>query len=138
VLDHYTHSLSIYTKVTAGLLRPILKRLPPGQGMKVTKRLTKTFFPLHRAVKHNKVLQMALSRVSPLLTYYHAFPELNDRQQYEWAELDTHDSLTDYYKRLRSVRSIRRTFESLGAQGIQMWKGGNGVEGRCRKPGSAR
>ena len=41
-------------------------------------------------------MQIALSRISPLLTYYHAYPELNDQLQYEWALLDTHDHLTDF------------------------------------------
>ena len=134
VLDHYTHSLSIYTKVTAGLLRPFLKRLPAEQGIEVTKALTKVFFPLHRAVRNRKAMQMVLSRFSPLLTYYHALPQLSDKLQYEWAELDTHDSLTDYYKRLRSPRSIRSTLQGLGAQQIWVKKGGNGVEARCQKP----
>jgi hypothetical protein len=79
-------------------------------------------------------MQYVLSRFSPLLTYFHAFPELNDEQQYEWAELDTHDYLTDYYKRVRSLGSIRATLESLGADNIWLDKGGNGVEARCQKP----
>ena len=29
VIDHYRHAVSTYTKVTAGLMRPVLKRLPP-------------------------------------------------------------------------------------------------------------
>jgi hypothetical protein len=77
---------------------------------------------------------MLLSRFSPLLTYYHAFPELSDQLQYEWAELDTHDSLTDYYKHLRTVRSIRSTLTSLNAQSIWVAPGGNGIEARCQKP----
>lgn len=134
VFDHYTHSLSEYTKVTAALLRPILKRLPPAQGVRATTALTRMFFPLHRAVRNVTLFQMMLSRVSPILTYYHALPELDDRQQYEWAELDTHDSLTDYYRHLRSSRSIRATLEGLSARGIWVEKGGNGVEARCQKP----
>jgi 2-polyprenyl-3-methyl-5-hydroxy-6-metoxy-1,4-benzoquinol methylase len=134
VIDHYTHSLSMYTKVTAAILRPVLKRLPPAQGIRATKALTRWFFPLHRAVRNHRYLQYLLSRVSPLLTYYHALPMLDDRQQYEWAELDTHDSLTDWYKRLRSAASIRRTLVALRAERIWVEKGGNGVEARCRKP----
>ena len=134
VIDHYTHSLSIYTKVTAGLIRPILKRVSPARGMAATKALTRWFFPLHRAVKNRKSMQMVLSRFSPLLTYYHALPLLSDDLQYEWAELDTHDSLTDYYKRLRSPRSINATLQALAAQQIWVTKGGNGVEARCQKP----
>lgn len=134
VIDHYTHSLSAYTKLSEMLIRPVLKRLSPGRGVAATKALTKLFFPLHRAVRNQILMQMVLSRFSPLLTYFHALPELNDELQYEWAELDTHDSLTDYYKRLRSPRAIYSTLENLGAKNIWVEKGGNGVEARCQKP----
>lgn len=79
-------------------------------------------------------MQIVLSRFSPLLTYYHAYPQLNDRLQYEWALLDTHDHLTDYYKHFRSVQQISRLLSALRAQDIWVVKGGNGVEARCRKP----
>jgi 2-polyprenyl-3-methyl-5-hydroxy-6-metoxy-1,4-benzoquinol methylase len=136
VIDHYAPSLSQYTKITANLIRPLLKRLPPRQGTAVTEALTRLFFPLHRAAKHSKMMQMAVSRLSPLLTYYHAYPQLDDRLQYEWALLDTHDSLTDYYKHFRTPGQIRRTLSGLGAQDVRVGKGGNGVEARCRKPGT--
>ena len=134
VIDHYTHSLSIYTRVSEWLLRPILKRLSPATGVAVTKRLTRWFFPFHKAVRNYRLLQMLLSRVSPLLTYFHAFPELSDDHQYEWAELDTHDSLTDYFKHLRSAGAIRARLQALGAANIAVNKGGNGVEARCQRP----
>ncbi len=134
IIDHYRPSIAYYTKLSEWLLRPILKRVSPARGLAVTKALTRVFFPLHRAVRHFKPGQMVLSRVSPLLTYYHLFPQLSDRLQYEWAELDTHDSLTDYYKHLRTVASIRGTLQRLGSQDIWAAQGGNGVEARCRKP----
>jgi 2-polyprenyl-3-methyl-5-hydroxy-6-metoxy-1,4-benzoquinol methylase len=134
VIDHYTQTLSYYTKLSEWLLRPILKRVSPSRGLSVTKALTKAFFPLHRAVKNANPLQMLVSRFSPLLTYYHLFPQLNDKLQYEWAELDTHDSLTDYYKHLRSPRSIKSTLQALGSCNVWVQKGGNGVEARCQKP----
>jgi 2-polyprenyl-3-methyl-5-hydroxy-6-metoxy-1,4-benzoquinol methylase len=134
VIDHYTHSLSLYTRFAELLLRPILKRLAPASGVAATKSLTKVFFPLHRAARDSRGLQMLLSRFSPLLTYYHAFPQLSERLQYEWAELDTHDSLTDYYKHARSRSRIASILASL--RGVNIWaaKGGNGVEARCQKP----
>ena len=135
VIDHYTHSLSIYTKLSEWLVRPVLKRLSPARGVAATKVLTRVLFPIHRAVRNRRPLQVIVSRFSPLLTYYHAYPQLSDRLQYEWAELDTHDSLTDFYKHLRSPRAIKSTLESLGAQSICVAKGGNGVEARCQKPG---
>lgn len=133
VIDHYRHALSTYTKFTAWLIRPFLKRLPPQQGIKATKALTRWFFPLHRAVRRHKPLQMMLSRVSPILTYFHALPALSDEHQYEWAELDTHDALTDWYKRLRSRSSIRKTLAALGAVELWVERGGNGIEARGRK-----
>jgi len=137
VVDHYTASLAYYTKVTALLLRPWLKRLSPQRGMAVTDMLSRAFFPLHRAVKRSRLLQMALSRVSPLLTYFHAHPELDDRFQFEWARLDTHDCLTDYYKHFRTATEITRILRSLGATEIWVSEGGNGIEARCRKPMAA-
>ena len=76
---------------------------------------------------------MLLSRLSPLLCYYHAFPGLNDELQQHWAYLDTHDSLTDWYKHFRTRKQIRRTLEELGL--CEMWceYGGNGVEARGRR-----
>jgi 2-polyprenyl-3-methyl-5-hydroxy-6-metoxy-1,4-benzoquinol methylase len=134
VIDHYAHTLSRYTKITWLLLRPILKRLPPEQSMAATDRLTKMFFPLHRAVRNHRWLQMLLSRISPITTFFQALPQLNDRLQYEWACLDTHDGLTDYYKHLRTQSQIRRALVDLGSQDIWIAKGGNGIEARCRRP----
>jgi 2-polyprenyl-3-methyl-5-hydroxy-6-metoxy-1,4-benzoquinol methylase len=134
IIDHYTQTLAYYTKLSEWVLRPILKRVSPARGIRATKALTRWFFPLHRAVRHAKPLQMAVSRFSPLLTYYHLFPQLNDRLQYEWAELDTHDSLTDFYKHLRSARSIKSKLQSLGSREVWVQRGGNGVEARCQKP----
>jgi 2-polyprenyl-3-methyl-5-hydroxy-6-metoxy-1,4-benzoquinol methylase len=133
VFDHYTHNLSRYTKISALLLRPILKRLPPDKGIAATEKLTDTFFPLHRAVRHSRLLQVMLSRVSPITTYFQTIPELSDQLQYEWARLDTHDGLTDYYKRLRTASQLRRVLIDLGAREISISKGGNGLEVRCRK-----
>jgi 2-polyprenyl-3-methyl-5-hydroxy-6-metoxy-1,4-benzoquinol methylase len=135
VIDHYAPSLSYYTKIPPLILRPILKRLSPRAGMKATELLTKTFFPLHKMVSRKRWMQIILSRVSPLLTYFQAYPQLSDRLQYEWALLDTHDHLTDYYKHFRTVSEIRADLEKLGAEEIWVARGGNGVEARCRKPG---
>lgn len=134
VIDHYTHNLSRYTKVSSLLLRPLLKRLPPRFGITVTERITNTFFPLHRAVRRSRLMQILLSRVSPLATYFQTIPELDDRLQYEWALLDTHDGLTDYYQHLRSGSQLRRILSGLGAENIRVAKGGNGIEARCSRP----
>jgi 2-polyprenyl-3-methyl-5-hydroxy-6-metoxy-1,4-benzoquinol methylase len=133
VIDHYTHALSYYTKTTA-LIRAVLKRLRPGRGLKITEKIVKYAYPLHRMVRKNYALQAMLSRISPAHSYFHAYPELNDKIQYEWMLLDTHDSLTDYYKHFRTKGQIANFLRKLGASAIWAEYGGNGVEARCVKP----
>ncbi len=134
VIDHYTPTLSHYTKITWLLLRPIMKRLSPATSMAASEWLTKLLFPLHRAARNSWVRQVVLSRISPLVTHFHAFPDLPDDLQYEWAVLDTNDGLTDYYKHLRTAPQLSRFLAGLGARDIQVARGGNGVELSCWKP----
>lgn len=133
VIDHYTHDLKRFTKLIL-LFRPIIKRLPAKQRMKFCESMVTIFLPIHKAIKDIPFAQMIFSRISPITSYFHAYPELSDELQREWAILDTHDGLTDWNKRLRTPSSIRKTLEKLGATDIEVWKGGNGVEARCKKP----
>ena len=132
VMDHYTYNLSYFTK-TAPLFWLVLRRLSPEEGLKWTRRIVNIFFPLHRAMRKNRIAQAMLSRVSPVSSYYHAFP-LPDDLQRQWALLDTHDSLTCWYKHFRTKRQIKQVLESLGAGEIWCEYGGNGVEARCCRP----
>ena len=79
-------------------------------------------------------MSILLNRISPVISYYTSLPELNDQQQREWALLDTHDGLTDWYKHLRSKKQISSLLEKLGAKDIWCELGGNGVEANCKKP----
>ena len=133
IIDHYRPELRRLTKVGVILLRPIIKRLPPSLRMKVCVQLVSAFLPLHRAVRKVPFGQTILSRLSPITTYYHAYPQLSEEMQREWAVLDTHDGLTDWNKHLRTASQIRKTLESLGAVQIEVNQGGNGVEARCKK-----
>ena len=133
VIDHYTHKLSHYTKLTEGF-RFIIKRLNPKTGIKVTDFITDLFFPLHKAVRKVYPLQALLSRISPVHSYYFAYPQLSHEDQYQWARLDTHDTLTDWYKHLRSKKSIYSTLESLSAQNIFCEYSPHGIDARCQKP----
>ena len=78
-------------------------------------------------------MSVLLNRISPVISYYNAFPRLNDKQQEEWALLDTHDSLTDWHKNFRNKKQISETLNKLGAIDIWCEYGGNGVEARCKK-----
>lgn len=133
VIDHYTHSLSWYTK-TAPLFRQYGKRLPPDKGIRLTERLVEVFLPLHKRVRRFRIGQMLLSRVSPVLCYWHAFPQLSDEQQREWALVDTHDSLTAWYRHRLTRGQIKRSLQRLGVEQIWCEYGGNGVEARGFRP----
>lgn len=133
VIDHYTYALSWWTK-TSVLLRPILRRVSPATGVQWTERLVRWFLPLHARTRHNRILHAFAGRISPILTYYRLHPELNDGQQREWALLDTHDLLTDYYKHFRNRDEIRAMLIAAGLTAIWCDKGGNGIEARAMRP----
>ncbi|MEO8886368.1 MAG: class I SAM-dependent methyltransferase [Mucilaginibacter sp.] len=132
IIDHYTFKLSYYLRLFP-LYRIILKKLPSEVTIKKTKKMVKIFLPLHKKVAGMKALSVLLNRVSPVISYYDAFPQLNDKMQEEWAMLDTHDALTDWYKNFRSKRQIVATLKEIGGQNIWCQYGGNGVEARCTK-----
>jgi len=50
------------------------------------------------------------------------------------AVLDTHDTLTDYYKHLRTTEEIEAALRSCGLERLEVSRGGNGVEARGRMP----
>lgn len=72
--------------------------------------------------------------MSPVYTYFDLFPELSDQHQRAWAFLDTHDALTDRYKRFRTRGQIEEALCDVGAVEVEVLKGGNGVEARARRP----
>ena len=132
IIDHYTYEVAWYTK-TAPLFRAVLKRLPTGVAMRFTERLVDAALPLHKRVSGSR-LRSLVYRVSPVLTHYRTYPQLNDELQRQWALLDTHDSLTDYFKHFRTRGQIQRLLEGMGLDEIWCEYGGNGVEARGRRP----
>jgi 2-polyprenyl-3-methyl-5-hydroxy-6-metoxy-1,4-benzoquinol methylase len=133
VIDHYTYHLSEFTK-SAAFLRLILKRLPPVKGLQWTERMVSVLLPFHKRVRRSRATQMFLSRLSPVISYYQAYPKLNDEMQYQWALVDTHDSLTCWYRHFRTRSQIERTMKSLGLEEVVSWCGGNGIEARALRP----
>ena len=110
-----------------------LKRLPPPTAFGVTDKLVDVLLPLHKKTHKIPILRSVVARISPVLSYYRSCPQLSDALQYEWALLDTHDVLTDYYKHFRTVTSIRRTLKQLGMQNVLSQRGGNGIGARGRR-----
>jgi 2-polyprenyl-3-methyl-5-hydroxy-6-metoxy-1,4-benzoquinol methylase len=131
VVDHYVRTWRWYTR-TAPLFRQVLKRLPPDRGLQATERLVEVFRPLHQRV-HGRSGKVLLNRVSPVTVYDDVYPQLGEDLLQEWALLDTHDMLTDWYKHRRSVDEVRSALESAGLVDVWAALGGNGVEARGRK-----
>lgn len=133
VIDHYRFRLRFVLR-TAPIFRFFMKRMPSDKTVPFTERMVDALLPMHKAVRNFRPAQTVLSRFSPLVVYYHGFPHFSDELQREWALLDTHDSLTDYYKRFRSRESIAGTLKGLGLEHVWCEYGGNGVEARGRRP----
>lgn len=135
IIDHYTYTLSHYTKTT-GILRFFIKRLSPEKGMRVTEKITKVFFPLHKAVRKVYPLQALLSRISPVHSYYFGYPDLSHEHQYQWSLLDTHDSLTDWYKHHRTRGQLEKHLRKIGGVNVYAAKSSHGIDARCSRPQS--
>ncbi len=133
IIDHYTFSKSNYLRL-APLYRVSLKNKPSSYTIPYTQKLVKKYLPLHKKFSGNKLMSVLLNRISPVISYYDAFPQLTEKQQEEWALLDTHDSLTDWHKNFRNKPQLVKLLQSLKATDIWCAYGGNGVEARCKKP----
>jgi SAM-dependent methyltransferase len=133
VIDHYTFTLGRITS-TKPLFRYFLKRQPRDKAMAAVERLVDVFLPWHKRLRASRLGWFLLCRISPVTTYYKSAPDLDETLQREWALLDTHDSLTDWFKHLRSREQIRRALQALGLEGVWCEYGGNGVEARGRRP----
>jgi 2-polyprenyl-3-methyl-5-hydroxy-6-metoxy-1,4-benzoquinol methylase len=133
VFDHFTHNLSWYTK-TAPLVRQILRRLPGGRAIRWTERIVNLALPLHRVARKFRPAQILLSRMSPVLCYYQAYPQLSEELQRRWALLDTHNSLTGWYMHFRTAKQLSQQLRHLGLLDIRCERDGNGVEARARRP----
>ena len=136
VIDHYGPDYPATSSRRA--LRSLLLRLPQPTAKKLSLRLARALLPLHRLGWNQKRgrwrWRRQLRRFSPLVDYYEEYPELGEKLLGEWAVLDTHDTLTDYYKHLRSAEEIEACLRACGLVEIEVSYGGNGVEARGRMP----
>ncbi len=127
IIDHYTY-LSRIGKIGKVLslhypLRVILKRLSPETSLKCTIILTRICDPIRKYTSKIKWLDRIASRLLPTICYYTYFPEIDPKICYEWNELDTHDSLTDFYKHYRSAEELYKCIEDLGFINISCVEG---------------
>lgn len=138
VIDHYTYG---YPEIFfQKRLRRFLLKKPKEYTLRFVLRLVKLFWPFHkvtyrlRNIMILRKLRSLILMLSPIVDYQDAYPELGDKLLYEWALLDTHDTLSDFYKHLRSADEIRKQLQLCGMSEIHTEYAGNGVEARARKP----
>ena len=133
-IDHYSRDYPV--TASRRMLRHLLLRLPPERARRIALGTAQALLPVHRALWRKRRgfgrLRRYLGRVSPVVDYYEAYPELGPELLSEWAVLDTHDTLTDRYKHLRGPDEIRDTLLALGLADVEVSVGGNGVEARAR------
>ena len=133
--DHYAFSLSTVTWVGMHAARRIFKRLPADRKLPAVERMVDSLLPLHAKVARcGRSPARVLSRVSPVLSYYHVHPELSPDLQRDWAVLDTHDALADAYKHHRRTGQLVECLSALGLEEIVVHRDGNGIEARGRRP----
>lgn len=138
LMDHYTYGYPA-TPVRRWA-RTFLLGKDEEYSMRSVQRLVKLLWPVHQAVyrrRDSRNGQRAISflmRWSPVVDYHYAYAQLGGQRLYEWAVLDTHDTLTDRYKHFRSADEIESALHSFGMRNIQTAYAGNGVEARAWKP----
>ena len=136
VIDHYAPDYP--TTFSRRWLRSLLLRLPPASAKRLALSLSRALLPLHKLGWNQERgrwrLRRQLQKFSPLVDYYDVYPQLGEKILAEWALLDTHDTLTDYYKHLRSVEEIKDCLTTCGLVEMEVEYAGNGVEARARMP----
>jgi 2-polyprenyl-3-methyl-5-hydroxy-6-metoxy-1,4-benzoquinol methylase len=138
VIDHYTHG---YPETPSRvILRSILLNMNPESSMKFNRVLTNLLWPVHRFLglrRKNPWIRGSRSiflYMSPLVDYHDSYPQLDQEQLKMWGMLDTHDTLTDRFKHLRTGQEIREQLIRCGMENIEIKKAGNGIEARALKP----
>ena len=137
IVDHYARNLWLRLPPPIGdaekAYRAFVLRLPPEKRWPTVKRLVDFWFPVYWRFRNRRMVRKVLSRIAGIHFYYGQLPLTSREQHYEWSLLDTHDGMTDVFKRYRSLTEIKRTLQQLGAVDIEVWRGGNGVQAWCRK-----
>ena len=132
VLDHYPPEYPVTW--SRAVTRKVLLKLPPRLGHELAVLLARLLLPIHRLTWNDRRgvwrVRRWLAKHSPLVDHYGMFP-IGPELLAEWAILDTHDTLTDYYKHLRSEVQIEQLLRACGFSRVQVWRGGNGVEARA-------
>jgi SAM-dependent methyltransferase len=137
IIDHYRWNFWKLAPPPLGdaekLYRRLISALPPSQRYRAVERLVNFWFPIYWAGRKSKLFRKVLNRIAGIHFYYGQIDLRTKARYYEWSLLDTHDGMTDRFKRFRTCEQIRRALKTLKPAELHVWKGGNGVEAWCRK-----
>lgn len=133
IFDQYRFNLASFLRTT-WVFRLILKRLDIERSLKITDFLVKVMLPLHKFCAKNRILEIILFRFSPITSHFRGYPTLTSEDQKLWARLNTHDNLTDYYKRHTTIRALTTKLFKLGAINQELTLMPYTIEVRCQKP----
>jgi SAM-dependent methyltransferase len=138
VMDHYTQGYPITP--SRRILRAFLIKMSPAFSMRFCRIMKNVLWPIHRLLAWGRKipgigrLRSIFLHLSPIVDYHDAYGQIGPKLLNEWALLDTHDTLTDYYKHLRSADELRAHLQKCGMEEISTTYAGNGVEVMARKP----
>jgi SAM-dependent methyltransferase len=138
ILDHYTYGYPVMA--SRRFLRQVFLRLPSAASFQACRAVVALLWPIHVILWKHRQHPLAGSvrdrflRYSPVVDYHGAYEQLGPNLLRAWAMLDTHDTLTDAYKHMRSADEIEDYLARCGLTDIRTAYAGNGVEARARKP----
>ncbi|WP_424627542.1 class I SAM-dependent methyltransferase [Bradyrhizobium sp. SYSU BS000235] len=136
VIDHY--GLDYNVEWPRRLMRRFLLALPARWGSPIALTASRALVQVHRLFwRRGRIARIArarLQKISPLVDYYDSYPQLPRAILVEWCVLDTHDTVTDFYKHLRSLDQVCAMVSNAGLEIVRAAHGGNGVEVRARRP----
>ena len=137
-IDHYRRKwrniLPPPIGVATFLYRPFILLINNQHRFKIIKKIFDFWFPVHWKCRKSILLQRILRRISPIHFYYNSLNLKNKKMYYEWGFLDTHDSLTDFYKHHRNLKQIQSHLKKKKCQKIKFYINPmDGVEGTAIK-----
>lgn len=141
LIDHYC--MSYDNNKTRKVLRKYLIKKSSRFSYLFVSFLTFILWPLHKFFwfieqkikKSNRGgrLRKSFLNISPIVDYHSVYNQLSSKFQYIWSKLDTHDTLTDHFKHLRSPSQIKHTLKESNMKIIFVKSGGNGVIAKAIK-----
>ena len=138
LIDHYSRDYP-FTPSRKRFRSYLLNQQGP-KAMRLVERVVNLLWPIHKILykyRSNKWVAKFRPKFlywSPVVDYYDSYSQLGEKLLYEWALLDTHDTLTDFYKHMRTKEEIESHLTSLGLEEVYTVYDGNGVEARAGRP----